>query len=177
LLIISALISPIYSKSQTDTSKLKKELTALLKKYGLKDASFLLKVESLNQKGGQTAFEINNYNAKEIHVVNGPNYGINGNVSNEKQLTEEDKNQLISFIEKTKRDSASKTMNFMVMISQTSNGAKVAFQISEYLKSRGYKLVGNGTLIGESFSGVQITVRRRFQSDVEKTIEINVGVL
>lgn len=81
LLIISAIFCPIYSISQTDTSKLKKEIAVLLKKYGLKNASFLLKVESLNQKGGQTAFEINNYNGKEIHVVNGPNYGVNGNIS------------------------------------------------------------------------------------------------
>lgn len=61
LLIINLLLLLSFSSySQTDTAKLRKELYALLKKYGLKDASFLLKVESLNQKGGQTAFEINN---------------------------------------------------------------------------------------------------------------------
>lgn len=80
LIIISLTIPRTLLLAQSDSLKMKKEITAILKKYGYKDASFSLKVESKNQKGGQTAFEINNYKGRELHIVNGPNYGINGNV-------------------------------------------------------------------------------------------------
>ena len=61
IIIISLGINPACSFSQVDTAKLRKEINGILKKYGLNDASFQLKVSSNNQKGGQTAFVINNY--------------------------------------------------------------------------------------------------------------------
>jgi hypothetical protein len=61
LIIISVLFLPICTFSQVDTAKLRKEINTILKKYGLSEAAFQLKVSSTNQKGGQTAFVINNY--------------------------------------------------------------------------------------------------------------------
>lgn len=177
LLIISSIISPVFSFSQGDTAKLKKEITAILKKYGYKDAIFNLKVESSNQKGGQTAFEINNYTGREIHVVNGPNYGVNGNVSNEKQLTDEDKVGLISFITKLKQDSSTNTMSYSISTHSASNGAKFAFQITEYLNSLGYKYNGGGVVYGQPFKGVTVDLRRYNGKDKDFVISIVVGIL
>jgi hypothetical protein len=148
-----------------------------MKKYGFKDPSFELKVQSTNQKGGQTAFEINNYTGREIHVVNGPNYGVNGNISNEAQLTENDKIELVSFINKLKKDSSSNTMSFLISTLSASNGAKVALQITEYLKSIGYKYEGGGSVVSQPFSGVRIGLRRLDPQTKDLIIDIVVGVL
>jgi len=74
LLIISLLLSPFISFSQIDTVKLSKEISDILKKYGLKNASFELSVKSTGQVGGQTAFVINNYNGN-ITIVSDVPYG------------------------------------------------------------------------------------------------------
>lgn len=53
-----------------DTSGLRKEISVLLKKYGVANAGFELKVNSTNQKGGQTAFVINNnYNYTVVNDI------------------------------------------------------------------------------------------------------------
>ncbi|MFP5040283.1 hypothetical protein, partial [Parasediminibacterium sp. JCM 36343] len=63
------LITPVVSYSQ-DTASLRKEISALLKKYGISNAGFELKVNSNNQKGGQTAFVItNNYNYTVVNDI------------------------------------------------------------------------------------------------------------
>jgi len=49
-----------YSFSQTDTLAFKKDFEKLLNKYGLSNKSYMINVNSTNQKGGQTAFIINN---------------------------------------------------------------------------------------------------------------------
>lgn len=82
LLIGSIIFFPLYSLAQkVDTATLRKDISALLKRHGLKNAPFEIKIESANQKGGQTAYIINNYNGRETHIVNGSNYGVNGNLS------------------------------------------------------------------------------------------------
>jgi hypothetical protein len=82
LIIISLIFSCLQSYCQVDTAKLRKEIALVLKKYGLKEPLFELKIQSTNQKGGQTAYVINNYNGKNIHVINGNNYGVNGDIIN-----------------------------------------------------------------------------------------------
>lgn len=73
LLITSLILSPFISFSQIDTAKLGKEISDVLKKYGLKNASFELSVKSTKQTGGQTAFVINNYNGN-ITMVSDVSY-------------------------------------------------------------------------------------------------------
>jgi hypothetical protein len=68
----------IYSQ---DSIKIRKEIEAVLKKYGFKTPIFEIKISSQNQKNGQTAFVINNYNGKVNHVVTGDNYGVNGDIT------------------------------------------------------------------------------------------------
>ena len=69
LIISSFLTTPFVSYSQ-DTANLRKEISVLLKKYGLSNAGFELKVNSNNQKGGQTAFVINNnYNYTVLNDI------------------------------------------------------------------------------------------------------------
>ncbi len=64
LTIISLLLNiSVTSFSQsvtTDTAAFKREFEKLLSKYGLSSKSYLINVTSNNQKGGQTAFIINN---------------------------------------------------------------------------------------------------------------------
>jgi len=69
LLIIGAFLASFVSYSQ-DTASLRKEISGLLKKYGFSNAGFELKVNSNNQKGGQTAFVINNnYNYTLVNDI------------------------------------------------------------------------------------------------------------
>lgn len=76
---------PSTSFSQVDTTKIRKEITTVLKNNGLKNAAFDLRVTSTNQKGGQTAFQItnNNFNENRYHIIRGNNnvVGINGDVT------------------------------------------------------------------------------------------------
>lgn len=58
LLLIS--VSSFSQKAQPDTVAFKKEFEKLLEKYGLSNKSYMINVNSNNQKGGQTAFIINN---------------------------------------------------------------------------------------------------------------------
>jgi hypothetical protein len=61
LLIISIFLSlASHSQNITDTSSLKKDFEKLLKKYGIKNTGYMISVNSINQKGGQTALVINN---------------------------------------------------------------------------------------------------------------------
>lgn len=60
-IIISSFISSSFLTYAQDTTKLRKEISRVLKKNGLENAGYELKVISTNQKGGQTAFVINNH--------------------------------------------------------------------------------------------------------------------
>lgn len=58
LLLITSHFS--FSQKKIDTAKIRKEVADVLKRNGVKTPFFELKVASENQKGGQTAFVINN---------------------------------------------------------------------------------------------------------------------
>lgn len=69
------------SYSQTDSFHLRKAIELALKKYGPKDAKYELSVTANDQKGGQTAFVINNYNGRNNHINNGTINGNNGDIN------------------------------------------------------------------------------------------------
>lgn len=80
-LIISILFTPILSCAQNlsknDSLNLKKDIDSLLSKYGFKDNPYVINVQSKNQKGGQTAFIINNnYYGDSILASNNFGYRI-----------------------------------------------------------------------------------------------------
>lgn len=56
---------------------MRKDIEKVLKRYGLKDNPYQF-VISENQSGGQNAYTITNNYASNSHVVNGNNFGING---------------------------------------------------------------------------------------------------
>lgn len=76
ILISSAILpaSACLAQKNIDSAKFKKEILQVLKKYGIKDTLFEIKVSSINQKGGQTALLINNYNGKVINFYSGDIY-------------------------------------------------------------------------------------------------------
>lgn len=59
-LLLSISVSSFSQKTPTDTVAFKRDFEKLLSKYGLSNKSYLINVTSNNQKGGQTAFIINN---------------------------------------------------------------------------------------------------------------------
>ncbi len=59
-LIFSYFTSQSQSLSPKDSINLKKDLDSILNKYGFKNNPYVINVQSKNQKGGQTAFIINN---------------------------------------------------------------------------------------------------------------------
>ncbi len=173
LLTTSLLFSALPSYSQVDTSKIRKEISEVLKRNGIKSPSFELKVTSNNQKGGQTAYVINNYNGKNVHVVQGNNYGVNGdlNVNAEKELQEQNKKPLIDFIEKLKRDNKTNTNCITVWSTPNTNSSKMMPQIIEFLKSKGYNVEQEGqkTFV-PMLKGIDVNFRNN-------CIEISVGFL
>jgi hypothetical protein len=82
VLIISFLIISTASFSQkkntkVDSAVLKKELDAVLSKYGLKTKGFAINVISINQKGGQTAYSItNNFYRDSSYIPDSVNYNF-----------------------------------------------------------------------------------------------------
>lgn len=63
-------------KSVTDTLAFKKDFELLLKKYGIKSSGYLINVTSINQKGGQTAFVINNNYFGDTTLTGKNNFGF-----------------------------------------------------------------------------------------------------
>jgi hypothetical protein len=77
LLIISFFCNSSFAQTPKtlDSVSLKKELDAVLAKYGLKTKGFAVNVISVNQKGGQTAYTItNNYYGDTTKIE--ANYGF-----------------------------------------------------------------------------------------------------
>jgi hypothetical protein len=71
---------------------------------------------------------------------NGNQVGVNGDVSvtNEKQLTEEERVNILAFIKKTMQEKNLKCIGFLV--SQGSNGGKFLSQLKDALKKEGYDM-------------------------------------
>lgn len=166
------------SKSNVDTAEIRKEILQVLKKHGLKDISFLINVKSLNQKGGQTAFEISNYNykntfnIKEEHTVNGNNFGVNGNVYSERSLTKNEKDSLLKYVENAKKIYGIKTNCVSITITNYSNGQKIASEISEFLKAKGYNIGSVGTAYtSDILNGISI------EKGIYDCIGITIGIL
>lgn len=131
-----------------DTAGLRKDLQKVLNKYGLRSANFELKVSSINQSGGQTAFQISNYTANTMNVVNGDNYGINGNLNlnEEMKLTQSDLEMLLVKIAEIEKTKNVKVANVTVAPQTNSNAPYFGVQILAFLKSRGYK-AGPGMIV------------------------------
>lgn len=58
--MIASVVVCFSQSGPTDTAAFKKDFEKLLSKYGLNSKSYMINVTSNNQKGGQTAFIINN---------------------------------------------------------------------------------------------------------------------
>jgi hypothetical protein len=81
-LIISLLVIPCslsvmgQALSPKDSIRFKKDFEALLLKYHIKNKGYTINVQSMNQKGGQTAFIINNNNYYGDSVLSSENFGF-----------------------------------------------------------------------------------------------------
>ncbi len=98
-------------------------------------------------------------NNNQSHVVQGNNYGINGNlhINEVRDLNEQDKQDLLVKIEKYYQDrnyQGEKCFGISVLLG--SNGSKTAKQIEEFLISQGFRLSARGTMVDEHFDGVRI---------------------
>lgn len=96
------------------------------------------------------------------HVVNGINYGINGdvNINRERQLTNQDKIRLLDFIESLKKKKGVNPTCFTMALTNNSNGTKLAGQIEEFLKQQGYTTSGyyNTEFLVKPLAGVSIKI-------------------
>jgi hypothetical protein len=131
LIIISSTLFNVYSQSKNkfnDSVMLKKEIDSVLAKHGLKSKGFAINVISINQKAGQTAYSITN------------NYYGNVNINTEKELTEDEKLDILKQIDSVK--SATKITNNDIMLfkSQNSNAGKYVSDLRDFLTSKGYDL-------------------------------------
>lgn len=114
-------------KKPLDSIALKKELDAVLAKYGLKSTGFAVNVISLNQKGGQNAYSITN------------NYYQNITVTQQPELGDWYKNFFMRHIEQVKRDSGITSNHIIITIGSGSNAGKFVEQLRGFLKTKGYE--------------------------------------
>lgn len=110
------------------------------------------------------------------HVISGNNnsVGVNGDVNfnKEKELTDRDKTNLWDLIEKEKQRTKSNPNCFIVSMTMNSNGQKLAGQITEFLKSAGYKFKGSGIIFPGQGMLDDVTVNIR-----DSCIQIAIGYL
>lgn len=102
----------------------------------------------------------NNKVDNRVHQIIGENNGINGdvNILNEHQLSEEDKANLLDEIKRKENELGITIKCFSTILTTTSNGQKVASQIGEFLKSRGYVLQSTGVGAGKPLQGLEFQV-------------------
>lgn len=143
LIIISLILSCLRAYSQVDTAKLRKEIALVLKKYGLKEPLFELKIQSTNQKGGQTALVINNYNGRDVHVINGNNYGVNGDitVTSTRHLEEPDKIELLRMVNLKKKEYNITSNCIHFNIASGSNAGLIINEIEKFLIDKKFDVV------------------------------------
>ncbi len=166
--IISLNLLHFTSFSQIDTAKIRNEIKQVLKKNGIKNTSFELKITSTNQKGGQTAFVITNNITKNYTKI-GTNIetsgikianNIGGTFTDLKSyiftpapITEKNVNdeafgpldtfslkQVMTFVKEYEMEF--KTKDVIIFIVNDIIQNRMITQITNELKSKGYKIRG-----------------------------------
>lgn len=75
--LLALSLSSFCQTQKIDTNNLKRELDGLLKKYGVKSTGFSINVISIDQKGGQTAYQItNNYYSDPNYIPDADNFRV-----------------------------------------------------------------------------------------------------
>lgn len=98
-------------------------------------------------------------NNNQNHVIQGDNYGVNGNlyINEIRDLNDEDKRNLLTEIERYYQDTGYQGEKcFSIFIVQGSNGSKTAKQIEDFLRSQDFRLSGTGIKGGRYIEGVEI---------------------
>jgi hypothetical protein len=110
-----------------------------------------------------------NIQAKNINT--GTNFGHVGDTyfSNEKELSDQDKIDLILEIDSLKKEYNLNPNCFSMITLSNSNGGKVSSQIKDFLINKGYKFEGSG-IINDSGKGVSVRILGNY-------IKIIVGTL
>jgi hypothetical protein len=117
----------------------------------------------------------NNTLDKSSHIINGENKGINGdvNISNEKQLNQENLNQFVDFVNKLYKEKPYAKKCFTLSTTSQTNGGKFALQLTDFLLSQGFTMQGGGLVYGPQVAkGVSVDIDSR-----DSCLKIIVGVL
>jgi hypothetical protein len=116
--------------SKQDSISFKNELEKLLTKYGLQTAGYQINVQSKDQRGGQTAFSINNnYVTYNVGIV-------------PRKLSDQDKINLITRIDKMILDNkqSKKILIKIGYISGNVENQSFANDVGYFLLSKGYNV-------------------------------------
>ena len=104
---------------------------------------------------------------------NSNNVGVNGdvNINTERELQEKDKQPLLVFIEKVKKDNNTNTNCITVWSTSNTNSQKIIPQIIDFLKTQGYSVKPEGIkFFVPSLNGIDVTYKN-------SCIEISIGSL